>query len=118
MAKFVTKPRPIMAERFFLPEGRGSLDGVHFREWPIEKDEEGYYLSIPARRTDPKIEPGEYRVDIGDWIVTEADGEQYPVTNENFVQTYDPEGGDIPGSNPFTEYPYAAGGAMLPAKEQ
>jgi hypothetical protein len=53
MPKFRKKPVVIEAEQFVAPE---ILEGAMFMHWPVKRDEEGYYLTIPTLEGDHRAD--------------------------------------------------------------
>lgn len=79
--RFRKKPVVIRAEQFSVIvdiPGRKAL----FMEYPIEKDEKGYFLIIPTLE-------GSMRADYMDWIITGVKGERYPCKPDIFEATYE-----------------------------
>lgn len=79
--KFRKKPVVIEAEQFAKPEGATFAD--MFMEFPVQRDEKGYFLIIPTLE-------GNHRANEGDWIITGVKGERYPCKPDIFEQTYEP----------------------------
>lgn len=80
--KFRNKPVVIEAERFVAPKKLSNEGRPMFMEWPVEKDENGYFLTIPTLE-------GNMRVNDGDWIITGIKGEKYPCKPDIFETTYE-----------------------------
>ena len=81
--KYRKKPIIITAEQFAVTEGTDVSDGkLMFMEFPIKKDSDGYYLTIPTLE-------GNHRANNGDYIITGVQGERYPCKPDIFKETYE-----------------------------
>lgn len=80
--RFRKKPVIIKADQFSLVMDRGNGDFGMFMEWPILKDEKGFYLIISTME-------GNMRADFMDWIITGVKGERYPCKPDIFEATYE-----------------------------
>lgn len=87
--KFRKKPVVIEAEQFKMTEQMAidfaAQSPLMFIEWPIQHDENGYFLTIPTLE-------GSHRASDGDWIITGVNGEKYPCKPDIFAKTYEPAG--------------------------
>jgi hypothetical protein len=82
MSKWRKKSIVIEAEQFY-PEPIMATSEM-FMEYPVQKDERGYFLVIPTLE-------GNHRADMGDWIITGIKGEKYPCKPDIFEETYEPD---------------------------
>ena len=86
MAKYRRKPVVIEAEQFVCPDSQVFEPGAMFMEYPVQRDEFGYFLLIPT--LEDSSSP--HRASVGDWIITRVKGERYPCKPDIFAVTYDP----------------------------
>ena len=77
MPKFRERPPTVHAEQF-LPD-----KGNWFLLWRVERDDDGPYIIIPTSS-------GDMRVNFGDWVVIEKDGQFNVYRADRFQLKYEP----------------------------
>lgn len=78
--KFRKKPVEIDAEQFIV--GDRPSENLMFMQWPVQKDEKGFFLTIETLE-------GNHRANEGDWVITGIKGERYPCKPDIFEATYE-----------------------------
>ena len=77
MPKFRERPPTVHAEQF-LPDKEN-----WFLLWRVERDDDGPYIIIPTPS-------GDKRVDVGDWVVRDRDGQLNAYRADRFQLNYEP----------------------------